>query len=77
MGRSKGKEDLFVIFARPEQFKGSNHYYAADGTVTSDRRKAEKFYFHEDAKDFASRMGIDLTGTIPYIGRETFLKNEL
>ena len=71
MSRSK-TVDFFVIFARPEQFQAPNHYYAMDGNATSEKCNAAKFDSFDEAKDFAQTKGIELTNTVPYIGRETF-----
>jgi hypothetical protein len=76
MGQAK-EHDLFVIFAFPEQHVGSRTgYYTQDAKVTYIRTKAAKFYSFDEAKNFAERQNIELTGA-SYIGRATFSESEL
>ena len=76
MPRSKS-QNLFVIFAGPEQHnRPGTRYYTKDATITDIRTKAVKFCSFEDAKEFAEQKNIKLTA-ITYIGQETFSEYEL
>jgi len=76
MPRSK-RQNLFVIFAFPEQHnRPGTRYYAQDATITDIRTKAAKFYSFEDAKEFAEQNNLELTAT-RYIGQESFSESEL
>ena len=77
MAKQKRK-NLWVIFASPEQHGGrENHFFAKDGTRTTSRRKAVKFYSHGEAKDFLQKKGIKLRDPIQYIALLDFSESEL
>jgi hypothetical protein len=78
MAKKKIHKNLWVIFASPEQHGGAeNDFYAKDGTRTTSRRKAVKFYSHEEAKDFLKKKGIKLSDPIQYIALLDFTESEL
>jgi hypothetical protein len=52
---------MWVIFVGPQPFRGSGtRYIARDGSVTTDKWKAEKFSTAWGARDFAKEHGITL-----------------
>jgi hypothetical protein len=66
------KQNLFVIFALPQQLKGPGTvYYAEDASITDIKSKAAKFLTFDDAKNFAEKNNIELTAAT-YIGLEAF-----
>jgi hypothetical protein len=67
----------FVIIDGPRSpTAGDTHYISITGTWTARRSEAARFYFFQDAKDFALRHKIALTQST-YIGREHFTEFEL
>lgn len=73
----KKKQTLFVIFSGPQQHAApGTRYIAQDGSTTTIRSKAARFYSWDEAKDFADRMGIALTA-LKYIGQEDFTDFDL
>jgi len=70
--RRPKKQNLFVIFALPQQLEGPGTvYYAEDASITDIKSKAAKFLTFDDAKDFAKKNNIELTAAT-YIGLEAF-----
>jgi len=75
--KRKKRKTLFVIFAGPQQHGGpGTHYIATDGTVTSIKSHAAKFYIFSDAKEFPKRGNIPLDAST-YIGQEDFTDFEI
>ena len=68
----KKKQTLFVIFARPKHpAEPGDRYIANDGSMTTIRSKAARFWTYWDAKAFAELNHIALNA-LTYIGREYF-----
>ena len=66
-GKKETKESLGNL-ASPEQHGGiENRSFAKDGSETTSRRKAVKFYSHEEARDFVKKKGIQLRDPIQYV----------
>jgi len=73
----KKKQTLFVIFATPKQpAKHRDRYIANDGSATTIRSKAARFWTYWDAKAFAEISHIALNA-LTYIGREYFTAFEV
>jgi hypothetical protein len=73
----KKKQTLFVIFAIPKQpAEPGNRYIANDGSMTTIRSKAARFWTYWDAKAFAEMNHIALNA-LTYIGREYFTAFEV
>jgi hypothetical protein len=74
---AKKKQTLFVIFSAPHQHAGpGTHYIATDGSTTTLRPKAARFYTFAEAKDFAQQNHITLNAHT-YIGPEEFTDFDL
>ena len=74
------RQTRWVIFAFPQQYGGRpNHYYARDGTITTDRLQAARFDTEREARAFADRMNIALSAlsAIAHIGQEDFTDFEI
>lgn len=68
---------LWVIFRGPQQYSGlGTKYYDQNGSITSVRRDAIKFYSDDDARDWAIEKNITLS-TTTYIGRQEFSQADL
>jgi hypothetical protein len=68
---AQNKQTLFVIFSGPKQHAGpGTHYFAEDGSTTTLRPKAARFY------TFTDQNQITLSAHI-YIGREEFTEFDL
>jgi hypothetical protein len=73
----KKKQTLFVIFTRPKQpAEPGDRYIANDGSMTTIRSKAARFWTYWDAKAFAEMNHIALNA-LTYIGREYFTAFEV
>jgi hypothetical protein len=69
---------MWVIFAGPQQFRGSGRQYiASDGSVTHSKNEAQKFSTAEGARDFAGEQGITIDGATRHVGQEIFTQAEL
>jgi hypothetical protein len=67
----------WVIFRGPQQHSGSGtRYYDQNGSITSVRRNAIKFYSCEDARDWTIEKNIPLSATT-YIGQQEFSQADL
>lgn len=67
----------WVIFRGPQQHSGpGTRYYDQNGSITSVRRDAIKFYSSDDARDWAIEKNIPLSETI-YIGPQEFSQADL
>lgn len=76
MARKK-KQTRFVIFASPQQHNAPGTFYMANNGSTTDLRfQAAKFLTFDEAKAFAEKNHITLTGPA-YIGREDFTESEV
>ena len=72
------RKNLWVIFAMPEQQGGrENRFFAKDGSETTSRRKAVKFYSSEAAAKFVKEKRIKLSDPLQYIGLSDFSESEL
>ena len=66
----KKTPETWVIFASPRQYgAGTNHYIAADGSVTDQVHKAQQFYSYEGAAEFAKEKKTTLDGVMRYAQR--------
>ena len=75
--RNEPSQTRFVIIVGQRPRTGfCTHYLSTAGTRTALRSEAARFYFFEDAKDFAKRLNIALSRET-YIGRENFTDSEL
>ena len=73
----KQKQTLFVIFSRPKKrAEPGDRYIANDGSTTTIRSKAARFWTYWDAKAFAEMNHIALNA-LTYIGREYFTAFEV
>jgi hypothetical protein len=68
---------MWVIFAGSSLSGPDPRYIAGDGSITSSKSRAAKFYTSEGAFDFALRKGIILNGATRYVAQDTFTKAEL
>jgi hypothetical protein len=76
---------MWVIFVGFQPLRGSGaRYIAGDGSITTDRRQAEKFSTAWGARDFAREQGIILDhaaslldDTAPHIGQAAFTQAEI
>jgi hypothetical protein len=76
-GGMAGGETMYVIFAGPLQQDGpGTHYIAKDGTTTTSKVHAAKFYLRIDAVEFARKKEIPLNDHT-YIDLENFSEFEV
>jgi hypothetical protein len=69
---------MWVIFAGPQQFRGSGtRYIAWDGSVTDRKNEAQKFSTAESARAFAADKGIAVDGETRHLGQENFTQAEI
>ena len=69
-------QTLYVIYAKPENYRGPSTYLDREENRTKLRIEAVAFYTDFDARAFAHEMSIDLTKSIPYIGAERYPAHE-
>lgn len=73
----KRTQTLFVIFTGPKkQEEAGTRYIANDGSTTTSRLVAARFWTYWDAKAFAKTNHIALNA-LTYIGREFFTAFEV
>lgn len=65
-------QSLFVILARPTpRARPDSCYLSEDGSTTTSKSRAARFWTYWDAKEFAKVHHITLDA-VTYIGREEF-----